>query len=297
MYLVLNYRLNFDDEFDINNYYELSMHSSKNVFVDMFDCEELNKCLRDNYSLGEDIHVYCIEPETLTINQDELNEKSIYRFKIKSEVPFKILKSSSKYLNQNNFMVYRFCSSMQDLIKQNKWEQCVQGLINSLNFNSLIEVSNFLKDSPKSSKDEFIINKAIEEIEHKALLESFNIKGVDIKDIINISLKDKGSENLIISRIKSRIYSEIEDVESIFLDLKILKSIENTNILKELSLDYMNKIILIYCSASVGKKDILKKAELIVDDLIGYLESNNYEYCYIEEQYNNLIKQSKRLCF
>lgn len=297
MYLILNYKLNFDEKKNLEDIYEISTPIGKDILVELFDCEQLNKALKNNYSLGEDIHVYCIDGESLESDTDELNKTISYKFKIKSEVPFKLLKQSSKYINQNNFMVYKFCSTTKDLIIQNKWEQCIQGLVDSLDFETLIEVANFLKNIPKSTQDIDLINEAIEKIEYKALIESFNIDNLNIKDILKMQYVDDNIENIIISRVKSHIYSDSVGLEQIQEDICILKSVSHKDILKKLSSDYMNKFILIFSCMEANRKEGFRKIEILVEELIDFLKKFQYPYSHVEEKYNILIKQNKKLYF
>lgn len=297
MYLILNYKLNFDEKKNLGDIYEISTPIGRDILVELFDCEQLNKALKNNYSLGEDIHVYCIDGESLETDSDELSKKISYKFKVKSEVPFKLLKQSSKYINQNNFMVYKFCSTTKDLIIQNKWEQCIQGLVDSLDFETLIEVSNFLKNIPKSSQDIDLINEAIKKIEYKALIESFNINNLNIKDILKMQYVDENIENIIVARVKAHIYSDSLGLEQIKEDICVLKSISHKDILRKLSLDYMNKFILIFSCIETNRKECFRKIEVLIEELIDFLKKHKYHYSHIEEKYNILIKQNKKLYF
>lgn len=297
MYLILNYELNFDKNNNLNDYYEVSIPENKNVLIDTFNCIDLNKALRESYLLGDDIHVYCINEETLSIQNDQINENTVYKFQIKSEVPFKILKESSKRLNQNNFMVYKFCSTINELICQNKWEKCIQGLLDNLDFNTLVEVSKFLRNMPKSTKNFDLINDAIEKMEDKLITKSFEVNNLDIEYIAKLLNENNSSKDLIKSRIKIYIYSDITSIEELDINIKILNNIDDKNILKELFLDCVNKLIILSYEIDYDRKEYFKKIEEIIDNIINYFKNNNCEYLSIQEKYASFIKLSKKLYF
>lgn len=297
MYIVLNYKLNFNKEQNENDYYEISVETDKKITLDSFDIVELNRIVKENYLLGDDIHVYCINEDSIEKRINEIQSKTIYRFQIKSEVEFKVLKESSKYKNQSNFMVYKFCSTTEELILQNKWEKCVNGLIETLDFKTLLDVSNYLRDIPKNVHNMSLINEAIEKIEEKALMKSFETNPIDIKDIIKLLNDTHKNDSLIISRLKIHIYSKYVDLDILENEINMLSNLQNKNILNSLSEDYANKFVIMYSSSDVEKREVSKKCEDILGVIIQFLESNSFDASKIKEQYNFLLKQNKRLRF
>lgn len=297
MYIVLNYKLSFNKEQNENDYYEISMETDKKITLDSFDIVELNKIVKENYLLGDDIHVYCINENSIEKRINEIQSKTVYRFQIKSEVEFKVLKESSKYKNQSDFMVYKFCSTTEELILQNKWEKCVNGLIETLDFKTLLDVSNYLRDIPKNVQNMSLINEAIEKIEEKALIKSFETNPIDIRDIIRL-LDDNGkNDSLITSRLKIHIYSKYVDLESLEDEIKLLSSLKNKDLLNSLSEDYTNKLVIIYSSTDTEKKEVFKRCEYILDLIVEFLDTNAFDSFKIKEKYNFLLKQNKRLLF
>lgn len=297
MYIVLNYKLNFEKEKNEENYYEISIKSDKKVTLDSYDIVELNNMVKQNYSLGDDIHVYCIDENSIQKRINEIQNKTIYKFQIKSEVEFKVLKESSKHKNLNNFMIYKFCSTIEELIIQNKWEKCVNGLIETLDFKTLLDISNYLRDLPKNSQNISIINEAIEKIEEKALIKSFDKNPIKIQDIIRLLDDNKNNESLIISRLKIHIYSSCLNLSNLEDEIQVLSNLKNKNLLNSLSEDYANKLIISRYSSDIEKKDMLKKSENIFNLIINFLEENAFDSFKIKEKYDFLLKQNKRLIF
>lgn len=297
MYIVLNYKLNFNKEQNEYDYYEISIDANKGITLDSFDIVELNKIVSDNYCLGDDIHVYCVDENSIEKKLSEIQNKVIYRFQIKSEVEFKMLKESSKYKNQNSFMVYRFCSTIEELILQNKWEKCVNGLIQTLDFKTLLDVSNYLRDMPKNVQNISLINQAIGKIEEKALIKSFETNPIDIGDILQLLDDNQTNDSLIISRLKIHIYSKCANLDILEHEVKLLSNLKNKNLLNSLSEDYANKFIIIYSSSDIEKKETFKRCEHILNILIEFLESNAFDPFKVKEKYNFLLKQNKRLPF
>lgn len=297
MYIVLNYELKFKDEKD--NFHQISIDKEKDIILDYFDIVKLNQIVRENYQLGENIHVYCIEKDTFKKETNELDNKHIYKFKIKKEVSFKDLKYTSNHKQQNDFKVYKFCSMIDKLIQQKQWEKCIEGLIESLDFKNLIKVSVYLRSIPKNQSNLLLINNAIEKIEEKALLKSFELNSVEIKDIIKLLDYQYTNESLIISRLKNHIYSEDIDLTILEKEINMLSELSNKNLLSVLSEDYGNKLILIYSSTinNSDKKEIFKKCEILFLNIIDFLEISQCDTNNIKEKYNFLVKQNKRLLF
>lgn len=297
MYIVLNYKLNFSREQSEFNYFEISSNSNKMITLDSFDIVELSKIVKNNYLLGEDIHVYCLNKNTFEKNINEMQDKITYKFQVKSEVDFKILKESSNYKNQNTFMVYRFCSMIEDLIYSNRLKGCVNRLVESLDFKTLLEISNYLKNLPKNINNLSSINNAIEKIEEKALIKSFEVNCIELEDIIELLSYDCKCKNLILSRIKIHLYSRYVDFNILEKEINMLVNIPNKQILHLLSEDYVNKLILLYSTSNEEKKDVLKKCESILRMIINFLDTNSFDSSKITEQHNFLLKQNRRLLF
>lgn len=297
MYIVLNYELKFKEEKD--NFHQISIDKDKDIILDYFDIVKLNKIVRENYKLGESIHVYCLDKDSFKKETNELDDKYIYKFKIKKEVSFKDLKYTSNHKQQNDFKVYKFCSMIDTLIQQNQWEKCIEGLIETLDFKNLIQISIYLRGIPKNQSNISLINSAIERIEEKALLKSFELNSVEIKDIIKLLDYQYTNESLIISRLKNHIYSEDIDLNVLENEIDILSELSNKNLLNALSEDYGNKLILIYSSTinNNDKKEIFKKCESLFLNIIDFLEISQCDTNKIKEKYNFLVKQNKRLLF
>lgn len=297
MYIVLNYKLDFKKDINEENYYEISVNSDKKITLDSYDIVKLNNMVKENYSLGDDIHVYCINENSIQKRINEIQNKIIYKFQIKSEVEFKVLKESSKHKNLNNFMIYKFCSTIETLIVQNKWEQCVNGLIETLDFKTLLDISNYLRDLPKNSQNMSILNETSEKIEEKALIKSFDKNSIKMSDIIKLLDNNKNNESLIISRLKIHIYSSYLNLNSLEDEIKLLSNLKNKNLLNVLCEDYANKLIISQSSSEIERKEIFKKSEYIFGLLINFLEENSFDSFNIKEKYNFLVKQNKRLIF
>lgn len=292
MYIVLNFKLNFNETTNKLDFYEISMDKDKKIISDFFDISELNSIVKNSYKLGDEIHVYCINDETLQKKLNVSSNKIIYKFQIKSYVEFRILKESSKSESQNQFMLYRFCSTIDNLIEKNKWDKCINGLLDTLDLDSLLSVSEYLEYIPKSSINLPYITNALEKIKNKALIKSFEIDEIDIKKIA--SLVDINA-HLVISRIKIHLYSNITDIDSLEKELDFLIDIWDKNLIKLLYKDYINKLALINCySEQFDKKDTLKKSELILTKITKCVDLNSDE---INEKFNSLFKQNKRLLF
>lgn len=300
MYIVLNYKLILKNENNKSNYYEISMDKDKEIISTSYDVVKLSKIVRENYSLGEDIHVYCIDEYSFEQKTNEIQNKNIYKFKVKAEVGFKDLKSTSRLYSKNDFMVYKFCSNIEKLIFQKEWDKCLAGLVESLDFKTLLDIAIYLKNLPKNQNNISLINDAIDKIEEKALLKSFETNSVKVDDLIKLLDGSYKNELLVISRLKNHIYSGYTDLDVLNNEVNILSELSNKNIFKHLSEDYADKLILIYSSCNninSEKKEIFKKCESTFNKIVIFLEENQFDSSKIKEKYEFLMKQKKRLLF
>ena len=292
MYIVLNYKLNFNEQTNSSDFYEICVDSDKDIISDMYDIIELSNIVENNYSLGESIYVYCIKEETLNEIVDEFKKKRIYKFQVKSYVKFKILKESSKHQNKNQFMMYKFCSTIDKLISENKWDKCVDGLIETLDYKSLLKVSEYLKYTPKNSDTINHITSAVKKIENTIVIKSFDIKDMNICDIVKLLNSDVTNKNLLISRLKSHIYDEI-DLNTLEKEINYLIEISHIDLLRYMYKDYLNKLIVLnYNTDDSNKKDYLLKSNAILDEISFYIDKENNN---LSEQFNSIFKQNKRL--
>lgn len=303
MYLILNQDLKTKDRV-FEDMYQVSISSNKDVFVEMFDMEEFNNRLLKNYSLGEDIHVYLIDENSIKKKEDVLSENLIYTFKVLREVSFKILKSTSLYLEENVFMMYKFCSSIDSLIASGKWDKCVEGLINSLDFFKLVKIFDFLKSKTKTSSNIDIINKTIESVRENLILKSFDEVNIDFKCYLMLISLDSKYFNLLISRIKLSIYKDVcslEDIEDIIKSIQIY----NKNFLfKFLSLEILERVLVLKSQMNYPKKIFNEFYDSIYNIIKSELMDGESEklgidfkeyYKDIESLNESIIKSNKKL--
>ena len=265
MYIVLNYKLNFSAKNNANDFYEICVDYDKNIISPIYDIVELSNIVENNYSLGESIYVYCIDENTLNETIDDFKKKRIYKFQVKSYVNFKLLKESSKYENKNQFMIYKFCSTIDSLISENKWDKCVDGLVETLDYSSLLKISEYLKYTPKNSDTISHISNAVKKIEATIVIKSFDINNIEIIDIVKLLNSDINNKNLLVVRLKNHIYDEI-DLETLEEEINYLTSTPHTNLLSYIYQDYINKLIILnYNIEDDDKKYYISKSNEILE--------------------------------
>lgn len=292
MYIVLNYKLNFSAKSNSDDFYEICVDYDKNIISPIYDIVELSDIVENNYSLGESIYVYCIDENTLNETIDDFKKKRIYKFQVKSYVNFKILKESSKYENKNQFMMYKFCSTIDSLISENKWNKCVDGLVETLDYNSLLKISEYLKYIPKNSETINHISNAVKKIEATIVIKSFDINNIDIIDIVKLLNSDINNKSLLIVRLKNHIYDEI-DLKTLEGEINYLTSTPYTNLLSYVYQDYINKLVILnYNIDDDNKKYHISKSNEILEKISSYIGDTNLG---LNNKFNSIFKQTKRL--
>lgn len=292
MYIVLNYKLNFSAKSNSNDFYEISVDYDKSIISPIYDIVELSDIVEKNYSLGESIYVYCIDESTLNEIVDNFKKKKIYKFQVKSYVNFKILKESSKYENKHQFMIYKFCSTIDSLISENKWDKCVDGLIETLDYNSLLKISEYLKYIPKNSETISHISNAVKKIEATIVIKSFDINNIEVIDIIKLLNSDINNKGLLVARLKKHIYDEI-NLETLEEEINYLTSTSHTNLLSYIYEDYINKLVILnYNIEDEDKKAYISKSNEILEKISSYIGDIDLE---LNNKFNSIFKQSKRL--
>lgn len=292
MYIVLNYKLNFSAKNNSNDFYEICVDYDKNIISPIYDIGELSNIVESNYFLGESIYVYCIDEDTFNEIFDDFKKKKIYKFKVKSYVSFKILKESSKYENKNQFMMYKFCSTIDSLISENKWDKCVDALVETLDYNSLLKISEYLKYIPKNSETINHISNAVKKIEATIVIKSFDIDNIEIIDIVKLLNSDINNRSLLIIRLKNHIYDEV-DLKTLEDEINYLTSTPYTNLLSYVYQDYINKLIILnYNISDYNKKYCISKSNEILEKIASYIGDTNLE---LNNKFNSIFKQSKRL--
>ena len=292
MYIVLNYKLNFNENTNSNDFYEICVDSNRNIIANMYDIIQLSDIVENNYQLGESIYVYGIKKDTLNEVIDEFKKKKIYKFQVESYVKFKILKESSKHQNKNQFMMYKFCSTIDKLIAENKWDMCVDGLIETLDYKSLLKVSEYLRYTSKNSDTINHISNAIKKIENTIVVKLFEIKNIDIYDIIKLLNSSETNKDLLISRLKTHIYSEI-NLDELEKEVQYLIEMCPNSLLEYIYKDYINRLVILnYNVDELNKKNYLIKSNAILNEISLNINKENND---LIEKFNSIFKQNKRL--
>lgn len=296
MYIVLNYKLEYTESEVNDTVYHISCPLDRHIILDAFNAETINTIVKSYYKLGEEIHVYAICEDEFRQNTDTLKNKISYDFKIRKEVPFWMLRDSSDEKNLTTIRIYQFCSMVKYLIAKGRFEECIKGLIDALELEELLEVLEFLKDIPKSDKEQLIIENSIEEIKSNALLKYLNCDTISIDTMINLLSNNKQKRTIIISKMKSQISSRatLEDLEN---DIDFLERIHDKSVLSELSIDYINKLTLLYLENYSEDKDYLKQCKKLAEKLIECLKLNKYDSSELERKYAILKKQERKYIF
>lgn len=303
MYLILNQDLKTKDKV-FEDMYQVSISSNKDVFVEIFDMEEFNNRLLKNYNLGEDVHVYLIDENSIKKREDTLSKNVVYTFKVLREVSFKILKNTSLYLEENIFMMYKFCSSIDSIIASGKWDKCVEGLINSLDFFKLIKIFDFLKSTTKTSSNIETINKTVESIRENLILKSFDEVDINFKYYLMLISLDSKYFNLLISRIKLSIYKDVSSLEDIEDIIKYIQIYNKKFLFKFISIEILESILLLKSQINYPRKAFNEFYENIYNTVKFELVNNeskelglDFEKYYndIESLNEAIIKSNKKL--
>lgn len=292
MYIVLNYDLNIDKS-DKPIYHKIRINQKERVICNSFDIAELSKILSKNYVLGDDIHVYYIE--SLESTRDNDTDTITHSFYIQSEVEFRILKESSQRKNINDFMVYRLCSTVDELITQQKWDKCIEGLINSSDLKHLIKVYTYLNENYNKPKYSTDISNTIERIQEKVLTKLFDNNCIDIVDVVEFLNRENCS--LILSKLKLHIYSEDTNFNVLEHDIDVISTSSKISLLCPLFRDYTDKAILIYFYCDANKKESFLRCQLFLKKIIDILDKNNLDSSIITEKYTFFLNHKKWLLF
>ena len=285
MYLVLNEKLNVDEEYSFATY-------QKRFFNNTIEELSNGASAYKNYVLGDVLYFYNVK-DTLDIKNLD-NGEQLFKFKVFEEIPYRdvVGENKSSYLR-----IFKFAENIESIATSNKRDEFLDELLESFDFLNLLDLYSFMINKNKEMiKDN--LDSLISRYELGMINKSYEYKYPAILDFSKLIKKQSINKAKLVDRFKSIIINERCVSQEYMMFLDDILYIEDLQMLLELLEVWLKNsvsIILLEQDREMRKNiyDAVKDIEESLDEKVGQNNNvNKDDVMYIK----TLIKEIKTIC-